>query len=94
MMRMREAKIRLLMLVELEECRKELDLILRYHDCIINNCPEYYPLMPLPIPPGSAKTLARRVEMAEKGILPPSYNMVLNKYFPPPVHQSPVLSQH
>ena len=63
---------------------------------IINDCSEedYPPIMPLPIPPDYVKRLARSVEMAEKGMLPPSYNMVLNKYLPIPEHQSPVLSQH
>ena len=71
MIRMRDLKIRLSMLVELEECRKELDLLLRYHGCIINNCPkEDYPPMPLPIPSDYAENLAR-VETAEKGILAP-----------------------
>ena len=48
----------------------------------------------LPISPDFAKNLERRVEMVENDIMPPTYKMVLNKYFPLPEHQSPVLPQH
>ena len=86
--RIRETKIRLIMEMGLEECRKELDWLLKG---LVDNCPEedYLPMF-LPIRPDYAKKLARRAEMAKKSILPPSYKMDLNKYFPLPVRQSPV----
>ena len=83
------------MLVKPEECKDELDWLLRCSDCNVNNCSkEDYPPMPLPIPPNYANNLTRRVEMAKKSILLPSYKMVLNEYFLLPVQQSPVLPQH
>ena len=48
---MREMRIRLFMLMELENCRNELGWLIRRHNCIIDNCTEEdYPPMPLPIP--------------------------------------------
>ena len=84
--RTRETKIRLIMQMKLEECKKELDWLLRG---LVNNCSEedYLP-MSLPIRPDYARKLARRAEMAKKSILPPSYKMALNKYFSLPVRQS------
>ena len=70
MLRMRETKIKLLMLIKLEKGRNELGWLVRYEKCLVNNCPEeVFPLMPLPIPPDYTKTMERRVEMAKKGIL-------------------------
>ena len=93
MMWMRETRINLFMQMELEACRNELNRLIRCHDCIVNNCPEkYYTLMPLLTPFGYAKNLARRAEMAKKGISPPTFKMILRKYYPLPVRQSPVLT--
>ena len=59
------------MQVELEACSDECERLLRCHLYIVNNFPEEYCLpMPLPIFPDYAKSLMRRWEMAEKGILP------------------------
>ena len=54
--------------------------------------------MPLPIPSDYAKNLIRKWEMARKGILPPTFKMIIKKYCPlpdrPPARQSPVHLQH
>ena len=56
MIRIREMKIDLSMLVQLEKCRNELGWLVRYEECIVSNCPESdFPPMSLPIPPGYTK---------------------------------------
>ena len=51
------------------------------------------PTHPLPIASDYAKKLARKSEMAQKGILLPTLKMILKTYYPLPVNQSPVLPQ-
>ena len=75
MIPIRETNIKLLLLMELEKGRNEVRRLVRYEECIVNNCPEEdLPPMPLPIRPDYTKTMERRVEMAKKGILSPSCN--------------------
>ena len=63
----RGTKIKLLMSTSLEKCRNELGWLARYEKCIVNNCPkEYFPLMPLPIPPGYTKKNGAESENGQK----------------------------
>ena len=80
---MRETRIKIFMQIELEAYRGALNWLLRCHDCVVNIAEEEYPSMPLPIPSGYAKNLARRVEMGEKGKLSPNFNVVLKKSYLP-----------
>ena len=90
--RMRETSFTLFMQMELEACRNELDWIIKCYLCAVHNYPEEYcPPIPLPVLPGYNKHLGKRAETAAKGILLPTLIMViLKKYYPPPVRQSPV----
>ena len=55
---MRELRIRLFMLIELENCRNELRWLLRRDNCIVDNCPkEDHPKMPLPVSPDYTENL-------------------------------------
>ena len=48
------------MLTELEKCKNELGWLVRYEECIVNNCSdEDFPPMPLRIPPGCTKIWRR-----------------------------------
>ena len=93
---MRETRIKLFMVMELEKCRNELGWLIRSHNnCIVDNCPkEDYPPMPLPIPPGYTKNLERRMEKAVKGILPPTLKVFLKTYYSLPAHQALVHPKH
>ena len=59
-------------------CRDELDgLIICYH-CVVSNYPKKYCLhKPLPFPPNYHNSLSKRVQMAAKGILPPTLKMII-----------------
>ena len=78
------------MILELEVCWNESMWLLRYHEWIINSIPEeYFPPMPLPIPPDYAENLARRSKIVIKSILSPPLKMVLNTYYPLPSQPQP-----
>ena len=51
MTRVREARIRTFMQLELEACQEEINWMIRCHNCGVLNCPqEEYPARPLSIP--------------------------------------------
>ena len=65
-------------------------LLLRCHECIVNNISEEYcPPMLLPIPSDYADTLERISKMAIKGVLPLPLKMILNTYYPLPSQPQP-----
>ena len=91
----RETRIRISMQMGFKAYRDELDWLARCYLCAVNIYPEEdCPPMPLPVAPGYAKNLARRSEMAQKAMLPPTLKMVLKTYYPLPVHQSSMHPQH
>ena len=69
--------------------------MMRCRNFIANNCPrEYWPPMPLPIPPNYHKESLFKIEQrAAKIILPPSLRMIIQTHFPLQVHQLPT-QQH
>ena len=70
---MREKRIKLFMLMELENYRNELGWLIRCHNCTVDKCPEkHYPPRSLPIPPGYTEDLERRIRKAMKGMLSPT----------------------
>ena len=55
------------------------------------NCPEEeYPPRPLPIPTDYIETLQSILVKGIRGILPPTFKMILDKYYPLSVPQAPV----
>ena len=68
---MRETRIKLFTLMELEKCRNELGWLIRCHNCIVDNCPEkdYPPRHLLPIPPAYTENLERRMRKTERRII-------------------------
>ena len=93
---MRETRIKLFMVMELEKCRTGLGWLIRSHNnCIVDNCPkEDYPPMPLPIPPGYTKNSERRMEKAVEGILPPTLKVFLKTYYSLSARQALVHPKH
>ena len=70
MIPMREMKIKLLMLMKLEKCRNELGWLVRYEECVVNNCPEEdFPPMPLPVPPDYTKIFGEESGNGQKGYI-------------------------
>ena len=66
---------------------------MRCYYCAVNNYPEECCLlMPLPVPPKYyVKSMEKRGQMAGKGILPPTLNIVIQTHYPLPVqNQLPV----
>ena len=95
MTRMREKRIKLFMLMELEKCRNELGWMIRCHNCTIDNFPEDdYPPRPLPIPPGYTEMLERRIRKAMKGILPPTLKRILKMDYSLTARKTPVHPKH
>ena len=92
---MRETRIKLFLLMELEKCRNELGRLIRCHNCIVDNCPEEdYPPRPLPIPPGYAETLERRMRKAVKGMMPLTLKVILKTHYSLPGRHAPVYPKH
>ena len=71
MLWMHETMIRLLMQMELEACRNELDWLIIWYLCAVHKySEEYCPPMPLPVSPRYQTNLEKKAEMPAKGILP------------------------
>ena len=89
MMRMREARIRTFMQLELEACLEEVSWMLRCHTCVALDCPqEEYPARLLPTPPPSyIDNLQSRLIKARKGIFLASPTMILKTKYPLPVRR-------
>ena len=92
---MRETRIKLFLLMELEKCRKKLGGLIKCHNCIVDNSPEedYLP-KPLPIRPGYTKTLERRMRKAVKGVMPLTLKKILKTYYSLPGGHAPVYPKH
>ena len=90
----REKRIKLFMQMELNSCRNELGWLIRYHNCSVDNCPEeVYPPRPLPIPPDYVDNLQSRLGKTMKGILSPTFEIILKTYYPLPARQGPLHPQ-
>ena len=66
--------------------------MIKYQYCAVNcNLREYCPSMPLPVPPNYNGNLGKRAHMGAKGVLPPTFKMILETYYPLliPHHQPP-----
>ena len=89
MMRTREARIRTFVQLELEACSKQLNWMIRCHNCEALNCPqEEYPARLLPTPPPSyIDNLQSRLIKVHKGILPASLKIILRINCHPPVRR-------
>ena len=70
---MSETRITISVQAELKACRDELDWVATCYLRAVNDCPEDCPPMYLPIGPNYAKKMVRRSEMAQKGILLPTF---------------------
>ena len=89
MMRMREARIRTFMQLELEACLEEVSWMLRCHNCEALYCPQKeYPARLLPTPPPSyIDNLQSRLIKVRKGIFPASFKMILKTSYHFPVRR-------
>ena len=64
--------------------------MIRCHNCEALKCPqEEYPARPLPIPPNYIDNFQSRLIKIKKGILPPTFKMIIKTHYPPPT--SPAL---
>ena len=78
MLWMSEARIRTFLQLELEVCLEEINWMIRRHNCEALNCSqEDYPAWLLPIPPNYIDNLQRRLVKVNKGVLPPTFKMIL-----------------
>ena len=86
--RMRKTMVRM----ELMTCCDEFGWLIRcFHYAINNYLEEYYPPIPLPVPPDYFKNLSKRAEMAEETIPPPTLNIVLKIHDPLLVKNQPLI---
>ena len=89
MMRMREARIRTFMQLELEACLEEVSRMIRCHNCEALKYPhEEYPERILPTtPPSYIDYLQSRLIKARKGIFTASLKTILMTKYPLPVRR-------
>ena len=90
---MRETRIRMFMQMELEACRDEFDWLMIASIGQSTIIQEYCPPMPLLVPADNHKSWGKRTEIAAKGILPPTLQMILKTRCPlldqPPIPPPP-----
>ena len=94
---MREARIRMIIQLELESCLEEINWNIRCHNCETLNCPQKeYPArpLPIPIPPNYIVNLQSRSIKVRKEILPPTLKMSIRTYYPPPARPAPKTSRN
>ena len=78
MVRVREARIRTFMQLELETCLEEINWMVTCYNCEALNYPqEEYPARTLPIPPDYIDNLQSKLIKVNNGTLPPTLKTIL-----------------